>query len=233
MWCSVCLYKSFSPRRFYHRRRKTFVLAVNFYIEPEIVTAEKAEQARIETEQNRLQSELSECNDAERIQVIEDELFELRKAFAFTYSSSLDCVTPRNHFVFVEHFCDQPHICFQECEHLGNCKIKVEVEGQRETEEDTFVGKRSTFKFKRITTMNGQKESCAEQIPPFLEEHPGNHLCTLGADDHKCTMKCEQCGYFCTKKYDHGPIHDTCHGNILDTYKIVSNVEVCSKSIFL
>ena len=117
-----------------------------------------------------------------------------------------------------DHFCGEEHLCPNNCEKEGYCKVSST---NQLGDERLFEGQRESFTYKRIAAQTGWKQRCLIRIPPFEKNHQDEHSCSLSAEKvHTCTEICPTCENICNKPHGHESLHHTIHGNMKNCYFI-------------
>eukprot|EP01084_Bolivina_argentea_P024957 46451_1 len=119
------------------------------------------------------------------------------------------------------HFCDREHLCPEDCNEEGNCKVEVQRKYKKETL-ITQVG--SEIEYNSFAEVNAGKKRCCKKIAVGKFKHDGNEHRCYGSDSgklehniHTCTERCDSCGYFCELPFGHGGQHHCFHGNMRNT----------------
>ncbi|CAG8505503.1 11510_t:CDS:10 [Funneliformis caledonium] len=120
----------------------------------------------------------------------------------------------------VNHFCGNDHQCRELCQEDGICKVILEPKKQEEVYKGLIEETSITFtKYIQLS----ERLKCNKKIPPNEFKHTGKHThhtnenLTQEEGFHFCDVKCQFCEYFCTLPYGHTQIHNTTHGNMIQT----------------
>ena len=90
-----------------------------------------------------------------------------------------------------QHICSGTHNCPKLCGVKGYCAVK-KIKGSGDVAE---------------------RKWCSKEIPSGKLSHDGT--CHCSASIHTCYEKCELCGTYCNKQYDHSEKHDCAHSEMI------------------
>ncbi|CAG8578692.1 7364_t:CDS:10, partial [Dentiscutata heterogama] len=100
------------------------------------------------------------------------------------------------------------------CEEAGICKVSTEPKKQEETYQGLVA--ETSFTFTKYI-QSCERYKCGKMIPAGAFKHEGKHS-HGGNNFHYCDAKCPFCEYYCILPYGHPqPLHDTKHGNMIQT----------------